>query len=86
MVAMSQTIEPLILDLLEWIGTSPRPYAEVIDAWRTSCPRLPVWEEANERGFIEQYHQPGRVTCVSVSALGREHLAKHRRPVSPVGR
>jgi D-3-phosphoglycerate dehydrogenase len=79
---MSQTIEPLILDLLEWIGPSPRPYAEVIDAWRTSCPRLPVWEEANERGFIEQHHEPGNGTRVSVSAVGRAHLAKHRRPTS----
>lgn len=79
---MSQTIEPLILDLLEWIGPSARPYAEVLDAWRTSCPRLPVWEEANERGFLVQHSAPGAGRCVSVSPLGREHLAKNRRPTS----
>lgn len=78
---MSQTIEPLILDLLEWIGPSARPYADVIDAWRTSCPRLPVWEEANDRGFVDQHYEPGCGTYVSVSALGRTHLANHRRPV-----
>jgi hypothetical protein len=72
------TVDPLILDLLEWIGPKGRPYAEVMDAWRTSCPRLPVWEEANERGFIEQRHEPGRGTSVSVSALGAEHLRRHR--------
>jgi D-3-phosphoglycerate dehydrogenase len=83
---MSQTIEPLILDLLEWIGPHSRPYAEVLDAWRTSCPRLPVWEEANERGFIMQHHEPEAGSSVSVSALGREHLAKHRRLLSPAGR
>lgn len=49
---MPDTVEPLIRDLLEWIAPS-RPYAEVMDAWRTSCPRLPVWEEANLRGWIE---------------------------------
>ena len=49
---MADTLEPLITDLLEWIGTG-RPYAEVMDAWRTSCPRLPVWEEANLRGWVE---------------------------------
>jgi trans-aconitate 2-methyltransferase len=75
---MSKTVDPLILDLLEWIGLRPRPYAEVIETWRTSCPRLPVWEEANERGFIEQHHEPGRGTYVSVSALGAEHLRKNR--------
>jgi hypothetical protein len=39
---MSETVDALILDLLAWIGAEPRPYAEVMEAWRTSCPRLPV--------------------------------------------
>ena len=78
------TIDPLILDLLEWIGPQGRPYGEVMDAWRTSCPRLPVWEEANERGFIEQRYEQGRGTSVFVSALGAEHLSKHRRPATRV--
>jgi hypothetical protein len=39
-----------VLDLLEWIGRESRPYSEVIEVWRTSCPKLPVWEEANARG------------------------------------
>ena len=56
--------------------------SRVIDAWRTSCPRLPVWEEANDRGFLDLHYKPGSGTCVSVSALGREHLAKNRRPAS----
>jgi hypothetical protein len=77
---MSSVIEPLILDLLEWISPDSRPYAEVMDAWRTSCPRLPVWEDANERGYIEQQHQPGLGTLISVSALGAEHLRNSRRP------
>jgi hypothetical protein len=76
---VSNTVDALILDLLDWIGPNPRPYAEVIEAWRTSCPRLPVWEEANERGFIERYHEKSLGAYVSVSALGREFLEKHRR-------
>ncbi len=75
---MSDPVEALILDLLEWIGPEPRPYPEVMDAWRTSCPRLPVWEDANERGFIERHHVEGSGMAISVTALGREHLAKHR--------
>ena len=78
---MSNPVDALILNLLEWIGPNPRPYAEVIEAWRTSCPRLPVWEDANERGFIEHHHKPGRGTFVSVSAEGTEHLRKHRQLV-----
>jgi hypothetical protein len=73
-----ETVESLILDLLEWVGPHPRPYAEVLDAWRTSCPRLPVWEDANDRGFIARQYQPQRGEFVSVSTAGLEHLRRHR--------
>jgi len=42
-------MESLILDLLEWLVKRDRSYEEVMDVWRTSCPRLPVWEDANDR-------------------------------------
>jgi hypothetical protein len=48
----NSTVEPLILDMLEWLCKGERSYAEVMDAWRTSCPRLTVWEDANERGLV----------------------------------
>jgi len=76
---VSPSLEPLILDLLEWLGPDSRPYPEVMDAWRTSCPGLPVWEEANQRGYIQQQREPGRGVCVSVSALGVEFLRRNRR-------
>jgi hypothetical protein len=75
---MSETVEDLILDLLEWIGPGQRPYAETLEAWRTSCPRLPVWEDATDQGFIARHHEPGRPALVSVSAAGAEHLRKRR--------
>ena len=34
------------LQLLSWIAERPRTYAETIEAWKTSCPRLSVWEDA----------------------------------------
>jgi len=76
---LADPVEALILDLLEWIGSGSRPYAEVMDAWRTSCPRLPVWEEATDRGFIGRHCEDGSGELISVTVLGREHLAKHRR-------
>jgi hypothetical protein len=75
---LSDPVEALVLDLLEWIGPRPRPYAEVIDAWRTSCPRLPVWEDATDRGFVDCRPERGRGTVVRVTPLGREFLEKHR--------
>jgi hypothetical protein len=81
---MSDTVESLILDLLEWIGPDSRPYPEVLDAWRTSCPRLPVWEDANDRGFVASRHEVGRGRLISVSGAGRDHLREHR-PSRPDG-
>jgi hypothetical protein len=75
---MSDPVDNLVLDLLEWIGPRPRPYAEVIEAWRTSCPRLPVWEEANVRGHIVHEHVDGTGTLVSVSPAGLALLARSR--------
>jgi hypothetical protein len=80
--AMSDTADTLVLDLLDWIGPGRRPYAEVLEAWRTSCPRLPVWEDANERGFITRHHVRGRGALVSVSTAGAAYL-REQRPRSP---
>ena len=80
---MSNPVDALILDLLEWIGKGGRPYTEVMEAWRTSCPRLPVWEEANRRGFLDHHHDSLSGRTISVSALGFEHL--HCARVQTVG-
>ena len=76
--SMLDPIEALILDLLEWIGPQSRSYSEVIEAWRTSCPRLPIWEEVNSRGFLNHEHRKGVGSFISVSQLGRAYLFEHR--------
>ncbi len=76
---MSDTLDPLILDLVEWVATEPRPYAEVLDAWRTSCPRLPVWEEAVERGLVTRKAMQHGVALVAATPAGLELLREARR-------
>jgi hypothetical protein len=80
---MSDEIDALILDLLEWVGGS-RPYAEVLEVWRTSCPRLPVWEEANGRGYLRAERGPAG-TLLHLTDEGKRVL-EGRRPArtSPV--
>jgi len=78
---MTDPVEPLVLDLLEWLGRKPRCYSEVMEAWRTSCPRLPVWEEANSRGLVERQHEAGSEAYVKVSPAGLAYVATHRRAV-----
>ena len=43
--------DPLVLDLVEWVAREPRAYAEVLATWKTSCPRLTVWEDAADLGL-----------------------------------
>jgi len=74
---VSQTVEVLILDLLEWLSRRDRSYEETLDAWRTSCPKLPVWEDANDRGLVATEHSNGR-SAVRVTPAGLEFLQKLR--------
>jgi hypothetical protein len=76
-------VDSLIFGLLEWLAVCDRSYEEVMDAWRTSCPKLPVWEEANDRGLIERMEASGR-SVVGLSSSGRALLA--RRSSSRGGR
>ena len=46
--------EPLILDLLSSLKAGAMPYADVMEAWRTSCPRLPVWEDVVDQGLVRR--------------------------------
>jgi hypothetical protein len=69
--------ESLILDLLEWVASGERSYEEVMDAWRTSCPRLPVWEDANDRGLVTQERVNGRYS-VRITTAGLDLLDQHR--------
>jgi hypothetical protein len=59
--AMAETtVDALIVDLLLWLQSRDRTYEEVIDVWRTSCPKLPVWEDANDRMLIAREYVNGR--------------------------
>ena len=76
---MSATLDPLILDLVEWVAKEPRPYADVMEAWRTSCPRLTVWEDAVERGLVVGEAVDPHGVHVTVTPLGRQYLVDHGR-------
>ena len=80
---MSDVVEALILDLPEWVANGERIYEEVMDAWRTSCPRLPVWEDANDHGLVMRKMVEGRcIVRITPSGLA---LLEQRRPSSRPG-
>jgi hypothetical protein len=63
------------LQLLAWIAERPRSHAETIDVWKTSCPRLSVWEDA----LTDELVRIDR-GCVLLTTAGTEILAS-RRPL-----
>jgi hypothetical protein len=67
-----------VLDLLEWIGSRPRSHAEVMEVWRTSCPRLPVWEDAVDQGLVEHDIRAGRPHQIVLTSAGADFLRAHR--------
>jgi hypothetical protein len=60
----------LTLQLLEWVASRPRTYAEALAAWRTSCPQLSIWEDALIDGFI-QVTSHGRMEQAQVALTPR---------------
>jgi hypothetical protein len=76
---MNDANDPLVLDLLEWIAREPRLYAEVIETWRTSCPRLTIWEDAVERGYVTRQRSAGAGAWVRSTESGEQVLRRHGR-------
>jgi hypothetical protein len=75
---MSDVLEPLTLDFLGWLAAGPRPYAEVMDVWRTSCPRLTVWEDAIDAGLVAHRHVAGEPAMVGITPRGAALLGAGR--------
>ena len=61
-------------ELLAWISARPRTYDETIEAWKTSCPRLSVWDDAVIAGLVAVRREAGSrvvvVTAAGEAALG----------------
>jgi hypothetical protein len=57
------------LQLLAWIAERPRGYGETMDAWKTSCPRLSIWEDALGDGLVRVERR-----TVVLTDRGREEL------------
>jgi hypothetical protein len=77
---MSETQHPsetLIREFLAWVSARPRTYAETMEAWRTSCPRHSVWEDALLDELVEvRTGDAGNSSIVSLTQRGRARLAR----------
>jgi hypothetical protein len=76
---MVETADPLVLDFVEWIAREPRIYSDVVETWKTSCPRLTIWEDAADRGYVTRETVAGFGLTVTVTADGKKLLRRHGR-------
>ena len=76
---MTDPSDPLVLDLVEWVAREPRLYSDVIETWRTSCPRLTIWEDAVDRGYVARQAEAGTGVRVAITAGGEKFLRAHGR-------
>jgi hypothetical protein len=73
---MPEALAPLTTDFLAWLAAGPRPYGEVMEAWRTSCPRLTIWEDALDSGLVARTRAAGGGPMVALTERGRALLGE----------
>ena len=65
------SLDTLTREFVVWISSEPRTYGETMEAWRTNCPRMPIWENAVSDGLVTlQGGGPMRARKVTLTAKG----------------
>jgi hypothetical protein len=82
----------LTRDLLTWIAQKPRTYSDTMEAWRTSCPRLSIWEDAVGEGLVQirsgnvTLTPRGEATLAAYAEAGNSASARLMKNVAPTER
>jgi hypothetical protein len=77
-MAMSDSASLIMIQFLSWLADRPRSYTETMDAWRTSCPRLSVWEDAIIADLVRIENDRGRVVRLTERGVGLLRQAQHQ--------
>lgn len=76
-MSSATSVGSLTREFLAWVASSPRSYAEAMEAWRTSCPRFTIWEDALGDGLVRTESGGGKTlseTQVVLTPRGRAML------------
>ena len=84
MTQQTEYTESLIADLVEWVEKRPRTYDEVMQAWRTSCPRLTIWEDTVDRAYVRRVPTGRGAALVVATDAGRAFLRARGRHTAEV--
>ncbi|WP_422002938.1 hypothetical protein [Reyranella sp.] len=77
---MVETPSLIMIQFLQWVDERPRSREDVMEAWRSSCPRFPVWEDARAEGLVRQCGGERREHRVELTDRGRAALHGAERP------
>ncbi|MEX2395156.1 MAG: hypothetical protein WD826_11835 [Actinomycetota bacterium] len=69
----ARTVAPAVIEFLRWVDRADRTYADAMEAWQTSCPRLSAFEDATIAGYIVLRRTDGE-TFVVLTDVGRATL------------
>jgi hypothetical protein len=69
---MATEAKLLIVQFLEWVAARPRRYAEVREAWSSTCPLNCAWEDAVAEGLVH-HEADGHIV---LTARGRARLPR----------
>lgn len=64
----------LLRQFLHWVAEGDRSYAAAMEGWRSSCPRLSIWEDALAGGLVR------------VEGRGARDMAHAAVVLTPAGR
>jgi len=81
---MSNPADALTDQFLAWVADGGRSYGEVMEAWRTSCPRLSIWEDALGDGFVQIRNRPGGTREQALVTITEHGLARLRSRAEPL--
>jgi len=71
---MSASPQLIMIQFLQWVAARPRRREDVLDAWQSSCPRFPVWEDARADGLVRLCGGETREHRVELTDRGRAML------------
>ena len=73
---MRDAASPLTIEFLTWVASGRRTYAETMEAWRSNCPRHPVWDDAVSDGLVQIVGGVGPARHVALTPKGKALLER----------
>jgi len=68
----------LTVQLLDFVAAG-RTYGETMDAWRSTCPRMPIWEDAVRDGLVRVENGGAmKSSRIVLTVRGKARLAKNK--------